>query len=439
MFLLVPAVLLFSACDEEDDATPDPLQPTADVTTCVGCHGDEATLKEVADPNPPIEPGHGGCGGDLPEMEAWLKVYVGGSHGEKFFNSAHGKLACRSCHGGVEPAQDKYAAHTGDFTGRPSLEADKYCGSCHPSIASRDKNSLHTQGFGQKAMVAKRSGFPSYENYPEELKKGYDKNCAKCHASCGECHVMRPRQAGGGFLAAHNFQKTPDMRLNCTACHSARVAHAYFGESPGTRPDVHYMKLPGGSCMNCHNTDEMHGTGTTYTQRYSVPNQPKCEDCHGEKKAANNYHSMHWDNISCQTCHSQDYQHCGSCHVDTGTRNGPYMAFKIGKNPLPGVKRFKYVTLRNAPAAPDTWSNYGVPSLANFASEPTFRHATPHNIKRWTPRTEVAQGESCSSACHIKDGANKEWYLFRDDLGEQWEKDANEVVVVDDIIPESWK
>ncbi|HOJ04907.1 MAG TPA: hypothetical protein PK916_12990 [Bacteroidota bacterium] len=438
LLLLVP-VLLFVACDDDDTTPPNPLQAKADITTCIGCHSDEATLKAVADPNPPVGPGEGGCGGTLPEMEAWLKVYVGGTYGEQFLKSAHGKLACQSCHGGKEPAKDKHEAHGTDFVKSPSQNADKYCGSCHPSIAARDKYSLHTQGFGQKRMVADRAGLPSYENYPEQLKKGYDKNCGKCHASCGECHVMRPRQAGGGFLAAHNFQKQPDMRLNCTACHSARVAHAYFGEAPGSRPDVHYMKLPGGQCTNCHTADEMHGTGQVVEQRYSVPNQPKCEKCHGDKATANSFHSVHWNNVSCQGCHSQDYQNCGSCHVDTGVRNGPYMAFKMGKNPLPNTKRFKWVVLRNAPHAPDTWSNYGIPTLSNFNQHPTWRMATPHNIKRWTKRTEVESGKPCYDACHIKDGRNAEWFLFNADLKEQWEKDANTSVVADGALPASWK
>ncbi len=438
LLVLVP-VLLFVACDDDKSIPANNLQPTADITTCVGCHSDEATLKAVAAPNPPPGPGEGGCGGTLPEMEAWEKVYVGGSNGAKFLNSAHGKLACTSCHGGKEPAVDKVEAHATNFVASPSHDADKYCGSCHPSIAARDKNSLHTQGFGQKRMVADRAGLPSYENYPEQLKKGYDKNCGKCHSSCGECHVMRPRQAGGGFLAAHTFQKTPDMRLNCTACHSARVAHAYFGEGFGLRPDVHYLKMPGGQCINCHTTDEMHGTGQKFEQRYSVSNQPKCENCHGNKATANTFHSVHWNNVSCQGCHSQDYQNCGSCHVDTGVRNGPYMAFKIGKNPLPNTKRFKWVVLRNAPHAPDTWSNYGVPNLTNFNSHPSWKMATPHNIKRWTPRTEVESGQACYEACHIKDGKNKEWFLYEADLKEQWEKDANKSVVVDGALPASWK
>jgi hypothetical protein len=436
LLLLVPALFLV-ACDKDDTIPHNPFQPKADVGTCLGCHSDETTLKAVADPPPPPNPG-GGCGGELPEMEPWLKVFIGGDNGARFLNSAHGKLACVSCHGGKEPARDKHEAHSVDFVASPSADADRFCGSCHPSIAARDKHSIHTQGFGQKRMLADRAGFPSYENYPELLKQGYDKNCGKCHASCGECHVMRPRQAGGGFLAAHNFQKRPDMRLNCTACHAARVGHAYFGEGFGLRPDVHYLKLPGGHCLNCHTADEMHGTGRVYEQRYDVSNMPKCEQCHGNAATANAFHSVHWDNVSCQGCHSQDYQNCGSCHVDTGVRNGPYMAFKIGKNPLPNTKRFKWVVLRNAPHAPDSWSNYGIPTLANFNAHPTWRMATPHNIKRWTPRTEVAEGQACFEACHIKDGKNKQWYLFEADLKETWEKEANRSVVVDNALPAGW-
>jgi hypothetical protein len=437
--LLLPfiALLLVSACSD-DETTPGTNPPAAQAMTCVECHGDRATLEKVADPLPPPPEGEGGCGGTLPELAAWQHVYIGGPNGEAFLSSPHGKIPCVDCHGGPsEAVTDKNDAHgTEDFVKYPSQDPDKYCGPCHPTISANDKHSLHTQGFGQKAMVAKRSGFPGYDQFPDELHKGYDKNCAKCHSSCGECHVQRPRQAQGGFIAAHKFQKTPDMRLNCTACHSARVAHAYFGESFGTEKDVHYNN-PGPHCIGCHSGSEMHGNGTQYNQRYSYPSLPKCEDCHGDKSSANSYHAKHWDDISCQSCHSQEYQNCGSCHVNTGVRNGPYQGFKIGMNPFPNVKRFKYVVLRNAPAAPDTWSEYGVTLLSNFNSEPTFRLASPHNILRWTPRTEVEAGKACFEACHISNGANKDWFLFEEDL-KPWEVQANKSVVVDGKVPSSW-
>lgn len=434
---LLSFVFLIGCSDNTNDTASNP--PSTDQpTTCLGCHTSESALKVVADPNPPLPPGEGGCGGTLPEMEAWMKVYVGGANGQKFLNSAHGRIKCVACHNGVEPANDKKAAHSGDFVASPSHDPEKYCGSCHQSIASTDKYNLHTQGSGQKEMVAQRSGFPSYEHFPEQLKTGYDKNCGKCHSSCGECHVMRPRQAGGGFLAAHNFERSPDMRLNCTACHSARVANAYFGESFGTKPDVHYLKIPGGRCTNCHTASEMHGGSTPVNQRYKYSKLPKCENCHGDKSKTNTFHSVHWDNISCQTCHSQTYQNCSSCHVGTGVRNGPYMGFKIGRNAMPQTKRFKYVVVRNAPYAPDTWSNYGIPTAANFDAAPTFKLASPHNIQRWTERTTVESGKPCFDACHIIDGRNKQWYLFESDL-KAWEVNANRSVVVDGSLPASWK
>jgi len=432
-------VFAFYGCSEsKNDSDKNPSTALSQPTTCLGCHSSEAILKMVADPNPPPAAGEGGCGGTLPEMKAWNKVFIGGTNAQKFLNSSHGKLKCIACHGGVEPAIDKTTAHTGNFNSSPSKNAAVNCGSCHPSIASKDTASLHTHGFGQKYMVALRSNFAGYENYPEQLKIGYDKNCGKCHSSCGECHIMRPRQAGGGFLAAHTFQKQPDMRLNCTACHSARVAHAYFGEGFGTRPDVHYLKLPGGQCTNCHSADEMHGNGTIYTQRYKYPKKPTCEICHAEKATANPYHIRHWNDLACQICHSQEYQNCGSCHVDTGVRNGPYMGFKIGSNTMPEIKRFKFVVVRNAPYAPDTWNNYGVSLAVNFDVAPTFKLASPHNIMRWTPRTEVETGKPCFNACHIIDGRNKQWYLFKNDL-KSWEVAANQTVVVDGKLPVSWK
>jgi len=434
--LLLAAGVFLAACSKDDDHSL--LNgPDANVTTCLGCHSSEATLKKVATPNPPPTGGGGGCGGELPEMEAWLKVYVGGPNGQKFLESTHGKMKCVMCHGGVEPAADKGEAHSGSFIGAPSRNAEEICGPCHPAIAANDKTSIHTQGTGQKHMVSLRHGFPDYASYPERLKQGYDKNCGKCHSSCGECHVIRPRQAKGGFLAAHDFQRVPDMRLNCTACHAARVANAYFGEAPGTTYDVHYTKLPGGHCLNCHTGTEMHGDGTEHNQRYLVKSMPKCENCHGNKSKSNPYHSKHWDDLACQTCHSQQYQNCSSCHVDTGTRNGPYFSFKIGMNAMPNVKRFKYVVVRNAPYAPDTWSNYGIATAANFDAAPTFKLASPHNTRRWTPRTTVDSGKPCYDACHIIDGRNKQWYLFEKDLL-SWEVIANKPVVVDGKLPSGW-
>ncbi|MBL0177098.1 MAG: hypothetical protein IPP94_17910 [Ignavibacteria bacterium] len=64
-------LLLLASCTKKEDPVTPP--PPAVSMTCIGCHGNEATLKAVADPNPPSDPGEGGCGGTLPEMEAGRK------------------------------------------------------------------------------------------------------------------------------------------------------------------------------------------------------------------------------------------------------------------------------------------------------------------------------------------------------------------------------
>ena len=92
--------------------------------------------------------------------------------------------------------------------------------------------------------------------------------------------------------------------------------------------------------------------------------------------------------------------------------------------------------------APDSWQNYGVASLSNFSVRPTYKYATPHNIQRWTSRTQVAAGKACSDACHIiknADGTykNKEIYLFKNNL-ETWEVGATSSITVDGKLPYKW-
>jgi len=228
----------------------------------------------------------------------------------------------------------------------------------------------------------------------------------------------------------------------CVVCHTSRGGHAYLGVAPGTLPDVHLTKMQY-SCDNCHSGDELHGDGNPVDQRYAYSKLPKCENCHTGIESANNYHSMHYDDFNCQVCHSQDYNNCGSCHIHgEGARIPSYLGYKIAANPLPELRPdFDFALVRRTLAAPDNWKEYGVESYANFDACPTYNYTTPHNILRWTERTEVQQGNSCSFNCHIRnDGGtlvNKELYLFDEDLLD-WEKNASNSIIVDDKLPQSW-
>ncbi len=99
------------------------------------------------------------------------------------------------------------------------------------------------------------------------------------------------------------------------------------------------------------------------------------------------------DSFNCQTCHSQDYNNCGSCHVPEpgsghgGARIESHLKFKIGMNPIPETKPYKMATLRQSLMAPDSWDGYGVANLDHFDVRPAYKYTTPHNIIRWTQRT----------------------------------------------------
>lgn len=435
---------IFTGCDNNsDDEEPvgnDVAQERVS-DSCEGCHTNYDVLKTVYTPDPPST-GGGGCGGDAPHYEPYDRVYLSGAGYEDFKNDIHGKLGCVTCHNGVDHTADKDLAHSGDFISHPSQDAESKCGNCHPSIFNRAHNSIHAQGWGQKNMVVSRAGLDSFNQLSEMMKEGYTTNCGKCHASCGDCHINRPIAGGGGLYNGHKFNKTPDMRDHCTTCHVSRGGHAYYGIAPGTVPDIH-LTGAGYTCLDCHTTNEIHGDGEEYNQRYKMPLLPKCENCHTNLADANEYHTAHLNTFNCQTCHSQDYNNCGSCHIGSteGARIHSHQDFHIGMNPIPETKPYKYALLRQSLSAPDSWQDYGIANLENFSVAPTYKYTTPHNIQRWTTRTEVEEGKPCYDACHIIKEEdvyrNIELYLFRSDL-EDWEVDADVNIVVDGHLPAAW-
>ncbi|MHB1048725.1 MAG: cytochrome c3 family protein [Bacteroidota bacterium] len=436
---IVLSLLLLNTtgCKKEDDLA-DTTSGHAGNSNCVECHTNYSMLKLVHSPD--TAAAGGGCGGETPHIEPYDRVYLTPAGYDAFSKSAHGQKACTWCHGGNADTKEKNLAHTGNFIKYPSTQAETKCITCHPS-QSITPNSIHALGSGQKAMLVSRYGAQSFDQLPAHLIEGYDHNCAKCHGTCGDCHVNRPKAGGGGLYKGHQFIKTPDMIDQCVACHSSRGGHAFLGIASGTVPDVHKTKL-NANCLTCHTGIELHGNGMVYDQRYKVPQLPKCKDCHTTVAASNSYHSAHINSFNCQTCHSQDYNNCGSCHVGgAGARIASHQKFKIGMNPIPETKPYRLATVRQSLMAPDSWSEYGVPVLANFDSKPTYKYTTPHNILRWTTRTQVAAGKSCYDNCHIiKEGTvfrNKNLYLFNTDL-ESWEVNATKDVVVDGKLPSSW-
>jgi hypothetical protein len=422
--------------------TKDPSHTDGDVASCEGCHTNYAHLQAVFSPDTAAPAS--GCGGEAPHYEPYDRVFMGGDGFDLYKESSHYTIGCVGCHNGTDGTDDKVLAHSGDFISHPSSNADAKCSKCHEQIVGNFHTSLHN-GTGQKRKVTIRSGLSGPEDFdklPAHQIEGYTRNCATCHGTCGNCHVVRPPIAGGGLSNGHNFEKKPDMVNVCVACHVSRGGHAYLGVAPGTKPDVHLTKLSF-NCLSCHNGAELHGDGKVVEQRYAYDKLPACTDCHNGIQTKNVYHTVHYTDMNCQVCHSQDYNNCGSCHIHgEGARVPSYLGYKIAVNPIPDVKTgYKFTLVRRTLAAPDNWEKYGVSQYANFDAFPTYNYASPHNILRWTSRTEVAPGDACSYNCHVRHNggtvSNKNLYLFNSDLLE-WEKTATGSITVDGKLPSIW-
>jgi hypothetical protein len=415
---------------------------TTPKNNCEICHTDYERLVEVHSPDAAAPASV--YGEDPPHYEPYDRVFLGGTGYDAFKASSHYSVGCKGCHNGDSDATEKDLAHSGDFINHPSTVYEDKCATCHESITNNFSTSIHN-GTGEKRVVAMRSGLSGASEFdllPAHQIEGYNNNCAQCHGTCGNCHVVRPPMGGGGLSEGHNFNKTPDMDNVCITCHKSRVGHAYLGVAPGTEPDVHLTENDY-DCLSCHDGPELHGNGTPVEQRYAYTELPECETCHPGLEDANSYHTKHYADFTCQVCHSQEYNNCGSCHIHgDGARIPSYMGFKIASNPIPDLKAgYDFALVRRTPAAPDNWAVYGVDEYANFDVLPTYNYTTPHNLLRLTGRTNVGGTGNCSANCHIRDDGgtilNKELYLFQSDLLD-WELGASSSITVDGKLPSYW-
>jgi thiosulfate/3-mercaptopyruvate sulfurtransferase len=387
----------------------------------------------------------------------------------------HAAIGCAGCHGGsslVDAKDDTSAfreAHTGMLRD-PSAIGELGCsgGSCHADIVARNETSIHSNLWGEKAHVALRNGYESWEECPADIKDGFARDCNSCHTTCGQCHISRPNAAGGGFLEqrvgySHKFLATPDEANVCTACHGSRVGddwNANQDRLPGNVPDVHNEF--GYTCLSCH-TEDMHGEGASdaeHTSRYQVAELPQCVDCHEVDNDDNAYHTSHWPNsdasdgpdLACFVCHSQQYNNCNTCHAGTWQEEynehntdeyRVYPQFKIGRNPYYGEAghphtESSWITVRHIPVSPDAYKNWNIDpwDLQDFSETKdmeTWKYASPHSIQRWTERTLVDTNwatsstqdyttENCYTNCHMHGphgsytSTNKALYLIDENM-----------------------
>jgi len=357
----------------------------------------------------------------LPPLEEWEKVYL---RNITFLEDEHGKVGCVVCHGGDSSAEEKDAAHVG-MVADPSEES---CAICHSDITLLHDTSLHATLSGFMTKLEARGGDLSEGT---ALDEAFGNHCEQCHTTCGQCHISRPDEMGGGLISSHVIKETPSMQYNCVACHGARVGDEYLGNNAGISADVHWTQETM-TCTKCHGK-ELHGSGDVTEDRYSNTVSVQCVDCHEDvltDTSDNPQHEQHIDDLQCQVCHSLDYKNCYGCHVALDEEGLPcrtsepsVMTFKIGYNPIVSEDRpYTYVVLRHVPTCAGTCNYYGSNLMTDFDDVSTWKYATPHNIQLRTP-----QNEGCNS-CH----GNEDIFLTEDDVNAE-ELEANRGVIVIDI------
>ncbi len=327
------------------------------------------------------------------------------------------------------------------------------CLSCHQETIDPEHyaNSLHSQLWGEKKLIEERGNC----EFSGAIEEGFNAKCFGCHTTCGQCHISRPNSVGGGFImvagnsSSHKFRGSPHMNEQCVACHGSRIGTDYLGHIEGNLPDVHY-----GShlmqCHACHSGQELHGDGLSsnasghYEHRYEVESMPRCESCH-DAEGSNDFHSAHVNgfatnaNLQCQVCHSQPYKNCTNCHPEPAGAGSPFtidestVGIKIAKNVDPNRDEYDYVVVRHAPVSTTTYDTWGLvlPEL----TAPTWKYASPHNIRLETAQT-TSEG-SCGASCHAASPTNTEIYLREADLYDEGsplpDYNANLPIVIEDF------
>lgn len=343
---------------------------------------------------------------------------------DDFLETTHGSLGCIACHDGQNIAV-KEEAHAG-MNPYPSRNYEDSCAQCHNDVTKDFETAIHFNLNGMKTGLSEFANVTSLSESPHH-EESFNNDCYKCHASCGDCHVSRPKNYSEGLIDGHMFSAQPSMEESCYACHNARNGGEYMG-MVGFSADVHFEK--GMTCLDCHKIENFHGTGDVPKDMWEA-DLPSCLDCHKDKDpsvATDVVHKVHEDSLSCQVCHAQANNNCYECHLDENedktklvSSSQTKLLFRVGLNPQITEERpYKYVALRHVPAQESMLEVVGDNMMPNFENKVNWNYSPTHNIQKNT-----FQNESCE-ACH----ENTKIWLKLEDLKDTDSK-ANEALIPD--------
>lgn len=179
-------------------------------------------------------------------------------------------------------------------------------------------SSLHATGAGMQLWYsAAEGGLERITRIPYAQL-----GCSGCHAKgCDACHSTTK----GDSLTERNpapaqvsgERSRPDQAV-CLGCHfTVNREVRYVAEHPESG-DVHFSA--GMTRMDCHTSEEMHGTGESYPSfQAEGALEVRCERCHSDLSATPG-HQAHAGTVACAACHVRTITTCYNCHFqDSGS------------------------------------------------------------------------------------------------------------------------
>lgn len=182
--------------------------------------------------------------------------------------------------------------------------------------------SLHKTRNGKPTWYnAENGGFETLTNVPiEEL------GCVECHDATDANGDPYPANYEPGCVDCHATNAGspgPVTQGDCLGCHGREQA---IINNTGYS-DVH--RTAGMLCMDCHNTQDLHGDGTEYVSMFEDGAiTTDCVDCHPNLPSSHNSNDPHGGKLHCTSCHAETNLACYNCHFESQVEAHVKRAYK---------------------------------------------------------------------------------------------------------------